>query len=152
MEPKDWIGVASAALSIVAIAISWTISRLTARASIRPLLVFEYPPDEGWKVKNIGSGPALNVLIAQKEHGDWINPVRIPPMSKDASVVLTWCLHDNVRGLGALYEDADGRKYTSTCGNDLSRVFKGHLFGPWREDKIGKHWADGKVVQPVYKS
>jgi hypothetical protein len=65
MELKDWIGVASAVVSVIAITISWTISRLSARASVRPVLVFEYPPDEGWKAKNIGSGPALNVLIAR---------------------------------------------------------------------------------------
>jgi hypothetical protein len=151
MDAKDWVGVASATLSVIAITISWTISRLNARASIRPVLVFEYPPDEGWKVKNIGSGPALNVLIAQREHGKWINPVRVPPMSKDGSLTLTWCLHDNVRGLGALYEDVDGRKYTTTCGNDLSRVFVGHSFGPWGEDNIGKHFAEGRIVPPVSK-
>lgn len=151
MDTKNWIEFSSAILSVIAIAISWTMFKLTARASIRPVLAFEYPADEGWKVKNIGSGPALNVLIAQKEHGKWINPVRIPPMSKDGSLILTWCLHDNVRGLGALYEDVDGRKYTSTCGNDLSRFFVGHLFGPWGEDKVGKHWAEGKIVPPVSK-
>jgi hypothetical protein len=121
---------------------------LTARASIRPVLVFEYSSNEGWKVNNIGSGPALNALVAQKEGGLWINPVRIPAMAKDGSLPLAWCLHDD-KALGALYEDAEGRKYTSICGNDLSSVSVGHKFGPWGEREIGRHWAVGKVVAPT---
>jgi hypothetical protein len=74
------------------------------------------------------------------------------PMSKDGSLTLMWCLHENVNGLGVLYEGMDGRKYTSTCRRDLSRVFVGHVFGPWGEDEIGKHWASGKIVPPVSKS
>jgi hypothetical protein len=148
METRDWIAVSSAIFSLVAITTSWIIFRLTIHASIRPVLVFEYSPREGWKVSNIGSGPALNV-IAQRHLDNWTTPVRIPPLSKDGSTALIWCLHDNVHGLGAIYEDVGGRKYTSTCGKDLSRAFVGHLFGPWDEDKIGKHWAGGKTVSPA---
>jgi hypothetical protein len=144
MDPRDWIAVAATVISVASVGISWTIARLNARSSIRPVVIFAYDHDKGWQVSNIGAGPALNIIIAQRQQQGWFNPVRIPPISKDGSFTLIWCLHDNVHGLGALYEDADGRRYTSICGNDLSRSFRGHSFGPWPEADIGKHWAGGK--------
>lgn len=116
------------------------------RSSIRPVLVFEYEPNKGWHLKNIGQGPALNVLVAQHKSAEWFHPVRVPPIAKDRAIELTWCLHDNEHGLGTLYEDANGERYTSTCGNDLNATRKGFAFGPWHESEIGKLWADGEVV------
>ena len=146
MDPKDWIAAGAVVISIASLAISWTISRSNTRSSIRPVVVFAYDPDEGWHVTNVGTGPALNVIIAQRRQQQWFSPVRVPPLLKEGSFKLSWCLHDNVHGLGALYEDADGRRYTSICGNDLSQSFKGHSFGPWSEAKIGKHWAGGRIA------
>jgi hypothetical protein len=74
MEAKDWIAVGSAAISIIAVGISWGIARWNARTSVRPVIVFEYS-EEGWKINNIGAGPALNVIIAQREKKKWFNPV-----------------------------------------------------------------------------
>jgi hypothetical protein len=98
-------------------------------------------------LKNIGSGPALNILVAQKRvGGEWFNPVRIPPLSKDGEYIPTWLGHVNTTGLGAIYSDSEGKPYTSTCGNDLSQVFEGAKFGPWKESDIGRHWN-----QPLYR-
>jgi hypothetical protein len=74
---------------------------------------------------------------------------RMPPISKERSIALKWCLHDNEFGLGALYEDANGRRYTATCNNDLSTTKSGWRFGPWPEGANGKLWANGKVVMPA---
>jgi len=149
MELKDIIAIGVSGLSLlistVSLVISSMISRLNIRNSVRPVIVFEYTP-KGWRANNIGSGPALNAVVAQSNEGDWFNPVRVPALPKDGSIPLEWCLHDNRHGLGALYEDVNGRKYTTTCGNDLSHTRTGHLFGPWNETQIGRHWASGAVV------
>jgi hypothetical protein len=123
--------------------------RLNFRASARPVLVFEYVPEEGWHLKNIGQGPALNIIVAQHGKSGWKHPVRVPALSKDGSTKLVWCLHDNELGLGAMYEDGYRKKYPSECHNDLSTVKRGWVFGPWKEPQIGRLWANGRVVLPA---
>lgn len=113
----------------------------SARLNRKPVLVFEYDGSRGWILRNVGNGPALNILMAQKVvGGGWFNPVRIPPISKDGEFIPKWLGHVNSTGLGAIYTDSEGAAYTSICGNDLSRIEKGQKFGPWQEDQIGKHW------------
>lgn len=150
--PSLIMSITSALISFCSLISSILIFRMNVRASARPVLVFEYKPGDGWHLKNIGQGPALNILVALHQPEEWFHPVRIPPISKDGSIALTWCLHDNVHGLGALYEDVNAERYTSTCGNDLSTTRRGFAFGPWRESEIGKLWANGQIVPPLLPS
>lgn len=134
-------------ISATALIISLFTTRRTAIAGRRPVLVFDYDSEIGWRVRNIGSGPALNVVIAQKKDvKGWFNPVRIPPLSKDAEFSLRWCLHVNDTGLGAVYTDICDLSYTSTCGDDLSATRPGCIFPKWKERDIGRHWN-----QPLYE-
>jgi len=144
-----YISLTSASISLASLFTTILTFRLNFRASVRPVLVFEYLPGDGWHVKNIGQGPALNVIVAEHGNSGWFHPVRIPPLSKDGATKLVWCLHDNEHGLGAIYEDGHGRRYTSKCLNDLSVTRRGWGFGPWQERHIGKLWANGQVVIPT---
>lgn len=134
-------------LSVVTFALNYRQSRRTAVLTRKPVLIFEYDGDSGWTLRNVGAGPALNVIVAQKRvAGEWFNPVRVPPLSKDGKFVLRWLNHVNSTGLGATYTDTEQLPYTSTCGNDLSETFDGTLFGPWPEPITGRHWN-----QPRYE-
>jgi len=145
LEAKDII---SATLSVTALfvsALAFALNyRHTRRAAVlgrKPVLVFEYDGNRGWVLRNVGSGPALNIVVAQKRvRGEWFNPVRVSPLAKDGRFVLRWLGHVNTTGLGSTYTDSENCAYTSTCGNDLSRVHEGVLFGPWEEAQIGRHW------------
>ena len=129
----------------IAIVVSLASLVLTLRASERaalrarkPILVFEYG-SEGWVLRNIGSGPALNVVVARSQpKGSWFDPVRVPPLGGDDSVPLHWCAHDNVNALGARYDDYEGTSYTTTCGGDLSRVAEGDQIHPSTD--VVAHW------------
>src|SRR5688500_15333335 len=100
---KALVAVLAVFVSITSLVISIYVSRRSTVVGRRPVLVFDYDGVIGWRVRNIGVGPALNVIIAQKEvGGGWFNPVRIPPLAKDGDFVLSWCLHVNDTGLGAL--------------------------------------------------
>jgi hypothetical protein len=150
LESKDTITIALAfialVVSIMTFALNYRHTRRSAVLSRKPVLVFEYDGERGWLLRNVGSGPALNVVVAQKRvGGEWFNPVRIPPLAKDGEFLLAWLGHVNTTGLGATYSDTENAPYTSTCGNDLSRTAEGHGFGPWEESKIGRHWN-----QPQY--
>jgi hypothetical protein len=134
-------------VSVVTFGLSFWFGRRSAVMAQRPVLVFVYQQGTGWILRNIGGGPALNVLVAQKKvGGEWFNPVRIPPFQKDGEFILQWLDQVNTTGLGAIYTDFEDRPYTSTCGNDLSRSFAGAQFGPWPEQAVGRHWN-----QPIYK-
>lgn len=126
-------------LSITVLVSSLLTLRVSSRRAVRPMLVFDYT-ENGWFLRNIGTGAALNVLVAEVRKGKWDRPRRVPPMPKDGSLPLTWCLHVNDAGLGATYQDAYGTKFTTICGNDLNRIRKGHKFGGWSEAVIKRHW------------
>ena len=150
LETKDLVSatLSSTALlvSLVTFALSYRHSRRSAVLTRKPVLVFEYDGDVGWVLRNVGAGPALNIIVAQKRvGGEWFNPVRVPPLSKDGKFLLAWLNHVNTTGLGATYVDTEQLQYTSTCGNDLSQACSGTLFGPWPEEQIGRHWN-----QPPY--
>lgn len=140
------IAVLALVFSITSFVLSYQLSKRSAVTNVKPVLVFEYDGNVGWILRNIGNGPALNVLVAQKMvRGDWFNPVRIPPLAAGSSFIPSWLGHVNTTGLGTIYMDVDGTKYSSVTGNDLTEIHKGHVFGPWKEYEIGKHWN-----QPTY--
>jgi hypothetical protein len=132
-------------VSVSTFALSFWFTWRSAIAAKRPVLVFVYEPATGWVIRNIGNGPALNVIVAQKiVGGNWFNPVRIPPLAKDKEFVPVWLHHVNTTGLGATYTDFGNSNYTSTCGNDLSKSMSGNKIGSWEEKDIGRHWNHPK--------
>jgi hypothetical protein len=138
---KQYVSVAALVFSLVSFGFTYSLSSRTAVTSVHPVLVFEYAQPDGWSVRNIGNGPALNVLIASKsEMSDWQQPVRIPPLQKDGRIALHWLGHLNVRTLGASYSDIANRQYSSTCTDDLSRAFEGNTLPSWPESQILAHW------------
>ena len=107
----------------------------------------------GWLLRNVGNGPALNVVVACKyvkgeNRGTWFDAVRVPPLGKDGEMLLGWLGHEGEHGLGATYEDfltqaGKGKTYTTTCGDDLSKVVEGHAFA-FGEDRIRAEWSLGR--------
>lgn len=128
-------------LSLVSFALSFWQTLRSFRSRIVPVLSIEYDGDTGWRIHNIGNGPALNVVVAQKNpSGSWFNPVRIPPMAKGSVFLLKWLGHVNTTGIGSTYEDHKGKSYTSTCGNDLVAIYQGRKLPKWSEGAVGRHW------------
>jgi hypothetical protein len=127
--------------------------RLNQRAAIRarkPVLVFVDEPSEGcWVIRNVGNGPALNVLVAQRADGRWFNPVFIPPFGKDGQFPLKWLGRVNVTGLGATYSDFEDRRYTSTLGGERSHTYDGARLPSWDDGEIRRYWelSDQLVAQ-----
>jgi hypothetical protein len=147
MDSKIALSVTAISVSVLTFALSFWFTWRSTVAAKRPVLVLIYDGHAGWILRNIGGGPALNVVVAQKKTGaEWFNPVRVPPLAKDTEFALRWLGHVNTTDLGATYTDYEDRAYSSVCANDLSQSSRGSLFGPWPEDKIGRHWD-----QPMYR-
>lgn len=133
----------SVVISVVALVLSattfgvnlWVGHRAAVRAR-KPVLVFVDDPGAGcWTLQNIGNGPALNVIVAQRQDGEWFNPVRARPLAKDQVLALGWLGRVNGTGLGAGYTDAEGQLYTSTVGGEVLRTYEGRRLPDWEAEE-----------------
>ena len=96
------------AISALSLWIGSRHQRSSDQSGRMPVLVFQYDGRSGWLLRNVGNGPALNVVVACKhvegpEKGRWFRPVRLPPLSRDGELLLTWLGHGGDFGLGATY-------------------------------------------------
>jgi hypothetical protein len=141
MDWKQYVAIAALVVSIISFVLTYSLSKRTAVTGVRPVLVFEYTENAGWIIRNVGNGPALNIVVAMKgDNTDWVTPVRIPPLSKDGMFKLAWVGHSNVRTLGAYYSDIAQRRYSSTCTDDLSGTHEGNQLREWPDSEISRHW------------
>lgn len=146
-DPRLIISLLALFLALISFCVSMWQAWRSGVIARRPVLAIEYEENSGWYLHNIGNGPALNVIAAQKRvEGKWFNPVRVPPIAAGNSLHMKWLGEVNTTGIGAIYGDFKGRVYSSTCGNDLVRLYVGNKIGFFRESDIGKHWN-----QPMYE-
>lgn len=142
-------------VAFVSFLVNFVLNQRAAVRARKPVLVFV---DEGdgkcWAVRNVGNGPALNVLVAERSRmkGVWFNPVRLPPLGKDASFALTWLGRQNSYGLAATYSDFEDRRYTTTTGGEYSRTYEGDRLPPWGDEReIKRYWElEGRLLVTEY--
>lgn len=90
----------SVAISVIALVVSVIVfcdNRIrqvqAARLSRRPMLVFVWDgPAEQWVLSNIGLGPALDVVAAQRIRGQWTHALRLPELAVGDNTVVSWSL------------------------------------------------------------
>ena len=107
MDWKQYTSVAALCVSLGSFTLSYNLSRQSAVTSVRPVLAFQFGAD-GWSIRNVGNGAALDLLIAMKtdDNSGWTQPLRIPPLSRDGEYGLQpWDVYTNARTLGATYTD-----------------------------------------------
>src|SRR5262245_55869944 len=98
MDWTKYVSVVALVVSVGSFGLSYNLSRQSAITSVRPVLVFQFDVNNGWSVRNVGNGPALDVLVAMKTHetADWTQPMRVPPLSKDGEFGLQkWDVYIN---------------------------------------------------------
>lgn len=156
---SDALSVTALVVSVVTFAMSYRASHRAERRSRIPVLVFVYDPARGWMLRNVGNGPALNIIVAQQHvtgerARSWYAPVRVPPLAAEAEFQLNWLGHEGDFGLGAVYEDflsADepgrGRVYTVLCGDDLNSIHPGRVLPELLNREVKAHW---KAVGPPH--
>ena len=142
MKPELIISVIALIMSVTSVFSSVYFSRLGIKTNVLPALVFIYNVKAGWSLRNVGNGPALNVLVARRlsSDSDWDLPTRIYPIGKGEEVSIPWVGH-NPKLLAVSYQDAHNRTYTSICDNDLTKIQEGKKLPEWDEGSIERIWS-----------
>ena len=108
MDWQKFSSTAALAVSVTSFELSYSLSVKNASSvkntttSVQPIRIFHDNRERGY-VRNVGNGPALEVLIARRtdDQSDWTYPLRIAPVSRDGEFALKWVEHSDVRTLGA---------------------------------------------------
>jgi hypothetical protein len=141
LSPETVISIVALLVAVVSFALPFWHTWRSHKAEIRPILVFLYDTERGWHIRNVGGGPALNVLVARRQPPEeWRSPVRVPPVSNSDSFQLKWMKHTNIDQLGASYEDFEGRAYSSICRKDLAAVEERNVLPTFTPEVIRAHW------------
>lgn len=137
MSFSDKLSIFALVVSTVSFFISYRHSRATFIADIKPILVVAY--DYGWTLRNIGRGPAMNIIIATKDQeGKWVHPHRLPALASEAGLRLPFLSSSfPLAGIGVSYNDFKNRPYTSIYEKDhLTQILDGNSFPAWKEEEI----------------
>jgi hypothetical protein len=120
-------------------------TKAAARLARQPALVYAWDGvSKRWTLSNIGSGPALDVVIIQRIEGQWAHPLRMPEMgvAQEAVVPRLWIEKwDPDPGLGARYRSITGERYMTRTVSDSSQMENGWGDTPpdlW--ETIEPHW------------
>ena len=122
-------------IPVLVSAIAILVAKRAVTRSIRPVLVFVCEVrDEVWRVQNVGRGPALDVVVAEKDRDDqpWARFRRVPPLPRDGEVRL----RSAPSFLAVTYHDAENNAYSTICTGYRNRLQKGHVFGQPDENQI----------------
>jgi hypothetical protein len=145
MSAATLIALASLAVAAASFAVNFWVAHRAAIRARKPVLVFVDDPErDSWVLQNVGNGPALNVLVAQLQGGNWFNPVLTPPLATGAAFPLQWLGRINTTGLGATYSDFEDRRYTSTLGGERSRTYEDGRLPEWPDEAIRRYWELGR--------
>jgi hypothetical protein len=140
-QPERLVSMTALVVSVISFSMSYLQTRTSATTGMKPVLVFVYDRNGQWLLENLGNGPALNIVVAEKpnDNSQWINPVRIPPLAREGRFPLR--VNINARWLGATYTDIEGHEYSATCVEDDSRITPGRILPHWKADEIQPHWV-----------
>lgn len=139
MKPELVISIIALFVAGVSVVVSFYFSRLTSKTSVFPVLVFVYDKEHGWEIRNVGKGPALNVIVAQSNGENWDMPTSCYPIDAGDNLKIPWVGHDPYQ-LGVSYCDAHNRCYTSICKDDLTRISNGVRLPQWDKKDIIRQW------------
>jgi hypothetical protein len=144
-------------LSAVTFGLSYRAGQIVDRRSRIPVLVFVYDRHRGWLLRNVGNGPALNIMVAARQtheqpENEWQAPTRVPPIARDDEFELKWLARSNIAVLAATYQDFlaadtsdEPRSYTVTCAYDLNHIVPQRILPNWNIKQSKPHWQQSKL-------
>jgi hypothetical protein len=117
--------------ALIGAIVVWLWNRRNHINSVMPVLVFTRKLADCWQVQNVGRGPALNLVVGDKnQSGELVMVIQMYPLASEASHELSWLRSG--QSLEAKYTDINARPYWSECKNDQTTIGNGEKFGDWR--------------------
>jgi hypothetical protein len=113
--------IVSLVLATFALAVSVLDFRFSKSTVDRPVLIFTLKAGTSWRVVNVGTGPAVNVVLADRNStGDSEKVVNCYPLAAGGQIDVPWL--NASHELVAVYTDVHARAYTTTCGQNRNRI------------------------------
>lgn len=141
IKPETIISIFALVIAIASTIASIYFSRVNLRTDVLPTLVLVYNQQQGWEIRNVGNGPALNITVAYQNHASdtWDAPTRLYPIPKDGVVLIPWVGH-NPDKIGITYNDIHNNEYTTITDEDLTKIQKGRLLPSWSNSEVQRVW------------
>ena len=122
--------VASIFLSLAAILLSYYTFKRTLKTEVRPILVFLRRDEAAWQLQNIGNGPAVKLVVADKIREDqlarWGIIANCYPLATGATISLPWI--EGGFEFAATYTDIHGNTFTTHFRHGDNLIFEKNLF------------------------
>ena len=134
------------------------ISRTEIDLGVKPVSVMEFDNSRGWRIRNIGNGPAMNILVTYKNNKEtiWRRQMRVYPLAKDDEVPLCekWIGY-SPSIINVTYNDSNNKPYTSTTEYDLTKTDRGYDVPGKKQAGVDQYWKEcpkGKRQFPKEKN
>lgn len=118
--------------------VAWLVSNYNYRRNIRPVLIFTKRNQSFWHLENVGSGPAINVLVSDaKTDCKWKSPTRYHSIGvKDRAQLLPPPSSDS---LAVRYSDINHRWYSTECIDSKTTIHATDTFNDWGPPVFTEH-------------
>ena len=118
--------------------VAWLVSNYNYRRNVRPVLIFTKRAQSFWHLENVGSGPAVNVLICDsKTDGKWKFPTRYHSLGvRDKAELLSSPSTDS---FAVRYSDINGKWYATTCIDSQTKIHAKDVFRDWEPPVFTEH-------------
>lgn len=124
----------TAVIALFALCLSLFQYRFSRSTTDRPVLVFALASSACWRVANVGSGPAVNLKMADRGRaGESQKVVNCAPLAVGGHIDVPWL--DAGHELVAIYTDVHGREYTTTCQGNVNRIVRKNAIPQLRADR-----------------
>jgi len=138
-------------VSVFIAGLAWRAAVSARDTAVKPVLSFrpvETPGSERpsyCRVRNIGSGPAVNILVAElREDSDAVlrdddegGPIRLDDLPVKGE---TWAYEPKGIRLAATYDDVLGHHFTSICVGNTHEFHDNNQFGNWGQRRKELDW------------
>jgi hypothetical protein len=129
-------------VSGLALAVAFLEYRFSRDNADRPVLVFSMKSSAGWGLDNVGTGPAVNLVVADLLRSGHANKiVNCFPLAAGGRIDVPWL--NASHELVAIYTDVHGREYTTTCGAVRNRIVRQNEHKNWVWDR--QQWIEEAI-------
>ena len=100
----------------------------SARREVRPVLTIDFHEERGWPgPQSWQRSAAVRAIVFESRTTDpsgrpiWEHPVRIAALASSEERVLGWLHDEDVPRLGIVYDDVQGRQFSTTCEHNANK-------------------------------